>query len=94
MIGVTVMTGGGPATVAGSRAFATFRAFTADRAVPSGDVPGRTAPATPVSPSEIGFADRDVARPLHDLAVANDYHPERPLRPTATPTTAERPGRE
>lgn len=73
-IGVTVLMDGGPATAHGPRALAAFREFAPDEVGVSAEHAATPAPA-PVDRTPAG---RDLAQLLHDLDVANDYHPERP----------------
>lgn len=81
-IGVTVLMGGGPATVQGPRAFAAFRELSSDQATASAPV---ASPPTGPVPAHDAAPDRDLARLLHDLDVANDYHPDHPRWPLPDP---------
>lgn len=80
-IGVTVLMGGGPATVQGPRAFAAFREFACEQTAAPAPV---ASPATGPAPVD-AVPERDLTRLLHDLDVANDYHPDHPRRPVPEP---------
>lgn len=83
-IGVTVLMGGGPATVQGPRAFAAFRELASEQPAACAPV---AHPSTEPVPVDDAAPPRDLARLLHDLDVANDYHPDHPRRPVPEPGT-------